>query len=127
MAMRKINAPDAPAPAGGYSQATEVTDARRTVYVSGQIPVAPDGGVPEDFGAQCRLAWTNVEAQLRAAEMTLDNLVKVTTFLADRRYAGENRTVRQAVLGGREPAMTVIIAGIFDDSWLIEIEAIAAA
>jgi hypothetical protein len=31
------------------------------------------------------------------------------------------------VLGGREPALTVVIAGIFDEAWLLEIEAVAVA
>jgi enamine deaminase RidA (YjgF/YER057c/UK114 family) len=30
-------------------------------------------------------------------------------------------------LAGRQPALTVIITGIFDESWLVEIEAVAAA
>ena len=82
--------------------------------------------MPKDFTSQARLAWANVEAQLRAADMTLDNLVKVTTFLADRAHAMENRQVRNAVLAGRTPALTVTITGIFDPDWLIEIEAVAA-
>jgi 2-iminobutanoate/2-iminopropanoate deaminase len=71
--------------------------------------------------------WKNLEAQLHAADMTLDDLVKVTAFLADRRYAKENREIRQEILGDRSPALTVIITGIFDEAWLVEIEAIAAA
>jgi len=71
--------------------------------------------------------WINVEAQLKAAGMTLDNLVKVTTFLSDRRYRRENYEVRMEVLGERSPALTVIITGIYDEAWLLEIEAIAAA
>lgn len=31
--------------------------------------------MPEGFEAQCRLAWSNVVAQIKAAGMTLDNLV----------------------------------------------------
>lgn len=58
--------------------------------------------------------------------MSLDNLVKVTIFLADRRYRGENAEVRRAVLGKRTPALTIVIAGIYDEAWLLEIEAIAA-
>lgn len=76
---------------------------------------------------QCELTWAHVEAQLRAAGMNLDNLVKVTTFLSSREFVVENRAVRQEVLGSRSPAVTVIITGIFDEAWLIEIEAIAAA
>ena len=127
MSLRPTNAPDAPQPMGGYAQAVEVKGATRTLFVSGQIPVAQDGSVPEGFADQARLVWRNIEAQLRAADMTLDDLVKVTVFLSDRRHALDNRAVRQEVLGERKIAMTVIIAGIFDEAWLLEIEAIACA
>lgn len=127
--MRKtsITAVNAPAVTSGYVQAVEVVDAPRLLFVSGQIPVGQDGQVPPDFPAQARLAWSNVAAQLEAAEMTLDNLVKVTIFLSDRAYAADNRMVRQEVMGARQIALTVIITGIFDTAWLLEIEAIAAA
>lgn len=124
---RPIDATDAPQPVGGYAQAIEVTAAKRLLFVSGQIPVRPDGCVPSAFKEQARLAWANVEAQLRAAGMSLDNLVKVTIFLADRAYGLENREIRREVLGERPVALTVIITGIFDAAWLLEIEAIAAA
>lgn len=124
---RLINAPDAPQSAGGYAQAVEVSGFSRILHVSGQIPMTHDGVVPSSFGDQCRLVWANIEAQLRASEMTFDNLVKATTFLSDRRYAAENGEVRRAVLGNRAPALTVIIAGIYDEAWLLEIEAIAIA
>jgi 2-iminobutanoate/2-iminopropanoate deaminase len=127
MEKRKFNAADAPLPVGGYSQAIEVRSVERTLYVSGQVPVTADGTLPTTFAEQARLAWRNVEAQLNAADMSLDNLVKVTIFLSDRSFAMENRTVRAEVLKDRAPAMTVIIAGIFDSAWLLEIEAIAAA
>ncbi len=124
---RSINALDAPQPAGGYAQALEVAGLSRILHVSGQIPMTPDGTVPSSFGDQCRLVWANIEAQLRASEMTLDNLVKATTFLSDRRYAAENGVIRRAVLAGRAPALTVIIAGIYDETWLLETEAVAIA
>jgi 2-iminobutanoate/2-iminopropanoate deaminase len=127
MEKRAINAADAPKAVGGYAQAIEITGTQKVLYVSGQIPVAADGKVPDDFKSQCRLAWANLEAQLRAAGMSLDNLVKVTTFLSDRRFGLENRAVRMEVLGDRRPALTVVITGIFDEAWLLEIEAVAAA
>ena len=99
MKRRDINASDAPQPVGGYSQAVELTGASRIVFVSGQIPVTADGKVPADFEAQARQAWANLIAQLHAADMTLDNLVKVTIFLSDRKYIPEYRRVRQEVLG----------------------------
>lgn len=127
MQVRAINAPDAPQPPSRYAQAVEVMDARRVLYISGQIPETPDGTLPGTFGEQCRQVWANIEAQLRAADMTLDNLVKVTIFLARRSDAMENRAIRQEVLGERTPALTAIVTGIFDERWLVEIEAVAFA
>jgi 2-iminobutanoate/2-iminopropanoate deaminase len=127
MQMQLINAADAPQPVGGYNQAVAVTGAQKMLFVSGQIPVDTAGHVPAAFADQARLAWRNVEAQLRTAGMGLENLAKVTVFLSDRRYALENRQVRREILGESAPAMTVIIASIFDAAWLLEIEAVAVA
>ena len=127
MKVRSINGSSAPVANGGYSQAFEVQGAQRLLFISGQIPESVQGGTPRDFASQARLAWANLSAQLEAGGMSIKNLVKVTTFLASREYAVVNREVRQEVLGAHSPALTVIIAGIFDESWLIEIEAIAAA
>ncbi len=126
MKIRRINAETALVPTSGYCQALEVAGHTRMLFVSGQIPAEADGSVPEGFEAQCRLAWKNVEAQLNAAGMTIDNLVMHRTYLADRRYTALNRAVRHEVMGGRETALTVVIAGIFDEAWLLEIEAVAA-
>ena len=127
MKLRPINAPTAQIPTTGYVQALEVDGARRILFISGQTPTDHHGNVPQGFAAQCRQAWRNVEAQLAAAGMSLDNIVKHTTYLADRRYTLENRAVRNEILAGRQTALTVIIAGIFDEAWLVEIEAIAVA
>ena len=129
MKLVPINAPDAPQPAGGsYAQAVEVTGISRLLFISGQIPAEAGGEVvPADFESQARLAWKNVIAQLSAAGMTLDNLVQVRIFLSDRKYTAGYRKVRNEVLAGRQIGLTTIITGIFDEKWLLEIEAIAAA
>ncbi|UTP38053.1 RidA family protein [Phenylobacterium sp. LH3H17] len=110
-----------------YAQAFEVEGVTRWLFISGQVPADRDGGVPQTFGDQCRLAWANVERQLAAGAMSLDNLVKVTIFLSDRLYRDENMRIRHEVLQARTPALTVIITGIYDEAWLLEIEAVAAA
>lgn len=120
------NASNAPAAVGGYSQACEVEGARRLIFVSGQVPQTVSGEMPAGFEAQAVLVWANVRAQLEEAGMTMRNLVKVTTFLSSRDDAAANRMARQAALGDHAPALTVIITGIFDEQWLLEIEAIAA-
>ncbi|MBU1324939.1 MAG: RidA family protein [Alphaproteobacteria bacterium] len=125
MTLRPLTGDGSPPVEGSYPQAVEVTGATRWLFVSGQVPTRPDGGLADDFPGQCEQVWDNLETQLRAAGMALDNLVKVTTFLARREDAAVNRAVRLDRLQGRQPALTVIVTGIFDESWLVEIEAVA--
>jgi enamine deaminase RidA (YjgF/YER057c/UK114 family) len=122
-----INPSSVPEAAGGYVNGLEVRGAERMLFISGQIPQDREGRVPEGIEAQCRLVWSNLTAVLREADMDVTNLVKVTTYLSDRAHADVNSTVRREVLGAHLPALTVVITGIWDPAWLIEIEAIAAA
>ena len=82
--------------------------------------------MPRTFHEQARQVWRNLIAQLSAADMTIADLVKLTTFLSSRDYAIANREIRQEFLGSHKCAVTVVVAGIFDEGWLLEIEAIAA-
>ncbi|MFD0685685.1 RidA family protein [Actinomadura fibrosa] len=114
-----------PAPSPAYAHGALVENARRTLFVSGQPPWTTDGDTPAGFDAQCRLAWANVVSVLAGAGMTVRNLAKVTIYLSDRRYRDANAAIRHEVLGDHRPAVTVIITGIYDESWLLEIEAVA--
>lgn len=109
-----------------YSQAYIVSGPKRFLFVSGQVPEDERGYVPDTFRDQCRLTWQNIESQLKKAGMTLKNIVKINIFLASRQYREENYEVRNEILGDHQPAMTIVIAGIYDDQWLLEIEVIAA-
>ncbi|WP_050421823.1 RidA family protein [Bradyrhizobium tropiciagri] len=113
-------------PAGGYCMGLELTQHRRLLFISGQVPERSDGTVPEGFEAQCEQAWRNVMEVLAAAGLRVEHLVKVTTFLTDRDQVAPNRTIRRKMLGGHQPALTVMIAETVDSKWLLEIEAIAA-
>ncbi len=126
MTNQPMSAPGAPGTGGAYAQAMETTGASRILHVSGQIPVTIDGTVPEGFEAQCRQVWANITAQLTHADMSLGDVVKVTTYLSDRVYRDDNSRIRREVLGDLQPALTVIIAGIYDPAWLLEIEVVAA-
>jgi 2-iminobutanoate/2-iminopropanoate deaminase len=127
MKLKQFNSTQAPQPAGGYAQAVEVQGAQRTLFISGQIPELMSGEVPADFKSQAKTVWSNLVAQLAAAEMSVANLAKVTIFLSDRSYATENGNVRREFLGAHSPALTVIVTDIFDERWLLEIEAVAVA
>ena len=113
-------------PAGGYSLGLEVNQHRRLLFVSGQVPQRSDGTVPDGFEAQCEQAWRNVIEVLAAAGLGIAHLVKVTTFLTDRNQLVANRSIRRAMLGEHQPALTVVIVETVDSKWLLEIEAIAA-
>ncbi len=127
MQRRDINAPDAPAPISAYSQAVEVTGITRTLYISGQVGIDAEGNIPDDIAEQSRLVWANLKAQLRAAQMTLDNVVKFVTILPNAADVAASRTGRQEALGDRKPAHTLIIGGLANAAWKIEVEAIAVA
>lgn len=124
---RSINPPDAPRTSDRNSQAVEVTGATRTIYASGQIPLDAPGRAPEDFAEQARLTGTNIEAQLRAADMSLSDIVKVTTYLSNGVHAQANGCVRREALGDLAPALTVIICRNCDRALLLGIECVVAA
>jgi 2-iminobutanoate/2-iminopropanoate deaminase len=113
-------------PSNAFAEACEVSDVSRLLFVSGQVPQQGDH-IPDDYVSQYRLAWANVERQLKAAGMTFDNLVKATIFLSDRNLIAQSAGLRHSVLGDRTPAITIVLTGIYDERWLLEIEAIAAA
>lgn len=109
-----------------FSQAYEIKGFKRLVFVSGQVPEDEKEKVPPDFRSQAELVWKNIELQLKAANMTLKDIVRFTIYLSDRKFRGESYEVRHKVLGAHEPSMTIIITGIYDSQWLLEIDAVAA-
>ncbi|MCP2321700.1 enamine deaminase RidA (YjgF/YER057c/UK114 family) [Hamadaea flava] len=124
-AIQPLNPPTLPASTGSYTHGTLVTGARRAVFVSGQVPWDRDEPVPPDFADQCRLTWRNVLAVLAEADMGVRNLASVRIFLADRAYRTINGNIREEVLGDHRPAITIVIATIYAEDWLLEIEAVA--
>jgi len=111
-----------------YAHAVEVPAVARTVYVSGQVGVGGDGKLVDGgFEEQCRQAIANIEAVLAAARMTLENIVKVTVFLTRREDLISLRDVRARHLAVAPAVTVLLVAGLHDPNWLVEIEAVAAA
>jgi 2-iminobutanoate/2-iminopropanoate deaminase len=109
---------------GAYAQAVLVSGASRLLYIGAELPAA--SVVPADFTGQCRQAWAQVCAALSAAGMTTRQLLTVTVHLADARDRPVCDRLRDEVLGGHHPALTVLIGGT-GERRLIMIEALAAA
>ncbi len=79
--METVRTERAPQAIGPYSQAVK---AAGFVFVSGQIPLRPNGELVEgDFADQVRQVLTNVRAVLEAAGSGLDRVVQVTAYLTD--------------------------------------------
>lgn len=110
-----------------YIHALEVRDATRTLHVSGTMGLEADGGAPATLAEQLVLVWDNVRAILAAAGMTLDHVVRVTSYLRDAADAEVNAAARSAALGGRAVPTTAIVVGHLSADWLVEIEVIAMA
>jgi 2-iminobutanoate/2-iminopropanoate deaminase len=81
--MKKIiTTKQAPAPIGPYNQAVLIKD---TLYTSGQIAINPANGniVLTNIDDETRQVMENLKAVLAAAEMTFENVVKTSIFIAD--------------------------------------------
>ncbi len=113
-------------PVGLYSQAILTVGAGRWLHISGQIGVRPDGKLAEGFSEQADVAWSNVQAILRAADMDVADLVKVVTYLTDVDNMPAFGPVRTKYLGDARPASTlVIVKSLARPDWFVEIEAVA--
>ena len=115
----------APAAVGPYSQAV-VAPQGRTVYLSGQIGLEPGSGelVSENFDAQVRQAFSNLEAVIEAAGGTLDNIVKLTLFLTDLGKFTSANAVMAEVIPQPFPARSTIGVASLPKDAQFEVEAI---
>lgn len=110
----------------GYSQAVRIG---HTLYVSGQVPKDRSDRIVGvgDFEAQARQVYANLRAVLEAAGGSLDDVVKITTFLTRQDLFEDWRRIRAEVFKGEaHPASTlVVVASLSHLDYLVEIEAIA--
>jgi enamine deaminase RidA (YjgF/YER057c/UK114 family) len=110
-----------------YVHAMEVRRADRLLFVAGTMGLDPHGKPGATLEEQLDLIWSNIRAILASAAMTVDNVVRLTSYLRDASYAQANAQARQQALQGRAVPTTAIIATTLDSTWLVEIEVIAAA
>jgi enamine deaminase RidA (YjgF/YER057c/UK114 family) len=109
-----------------YSPGIVVGGGGRTAYVSGQIGADAEGHVSADFETQVRQVWRNIAAVLGEADMTTDDIVKLTTFLIDPADFPIASRVRTEILREHKPASTLVyVSGLVKPEWRVEIEAVA--
>ena len=114
-------------PFSKYSQGAEGPVNARWLYVAGQVGVDPDGTILEGSAAQIERAWRNLFGVLEAAGMGIEHLVKVTTFITRPEDVALNRQIRDRMLNGHQPAVTMVtVAALSHPGWLVEVEGVAA-
>lgn len=110
-----------------YVHAVEVRNQSRLLYLSGTMGLDAAGQPAGDLDAQLDAVWRNIRVILASAEMTVDNVVRVTSYLRDAGYAERNAAARRVALGDRAVATTAIVVATLDADWLVELEIVAAA
>ncbi|GAA2353161.1 RidA family protein [Dactylosporangium salmoneum] len=109
-----------------YVHAVEVRGAERLLFVAGTMGLDAQGRPGATLTEQLDLIWSNIRAILASAGMTVNNIVRLTSYLRDPSYAEANAAARGAALGGRAVPTTAIVAQTLVSDWLVEIEVIAA-
>lgn len=121
------NPPDIHAPVGGYSHQVEITGNERLLVLSGQVGMREDGTVPDDPLEQIDVALENIFRNLRAANMDVKDLIKLTYYLVGEMDTAKRRELVSAKMQGHKPCSTLLyVAGLASSVYKVEIEAWAS-
>jgi enamine deaminase RidA (YjgF/YER057c/UK114 family) len=114
----------------GYTHVVETSSPSRTIYLSGQLGMTPDGkfaGAPGDFRAQALQCFENLKLALAAAGAGFEHVVKVTAYFVDIAHLPVYLEVRDRYVNTKAPpaSTAVQISKLAREGALFEIEAIA--
>ena len=105
----------------GFSRAVRVGD---RVVVSGTAPIWPDGGCPADAEVQARRCLEIALAAVAELGAGPADVVRTRMYIVDPADAEAVGRAHRAAVGGAAPAATmVVVAGLLDPRWKVEIEA----
>lgn len=108
-------------PTVGFSRAVRVGD---RVVVAGTAPIWPDGSCDPDAGAQARRCLEIIGAALIGAGAGFEDVVRTRMFLTDVTDQDAVGRAHGEVFGQIRPAATmVVVKGLLDPRWKVEIEA----
>jgi len=128
MPRQPISTEDAPRAIGPYSQAVAVP-AGRMLFLSGQIPLDPKTGemVPGDTAEQAEQVMRNLEAVLRAAGASFQDVVRTTIYLTDLADFAKVNAVYAKAFPESPPARSTVQVAALPRGAKVEIDAIAIA
>jgi len=122
--METIRTEGAPLPKGHYEQGIL---AGGFLFVAGQLPIDPHTGelVPGRMEEQALQAFRNLEAVVKAAGGSKEDVVKVTVYIPDIAQWGTVNRIYAEFFGTHKPARSVVPTRELHYGALLEVEAIA--
>ncbi len=105
----------------GFSRVVAVGD---RVLVAGTAPVQDDGVVDPDPGVQAFRCLEIILTALAQVGAAPEHVVRTRMYVTDASYADAVGRVHGKVFGDIRPVSTmVVVAGLLDPAWKVEIEA----
>jgi enamine deaminase RidA (YjgF/YER057c/UK114 family) len=105
----------------GFSRAVRIGD---RVLVSGTAPIWPDGSCDQDAEVQMRRCLEIVVEALAEAGARPEHVTRTRMFITDPADAEAVGRAHSAIFGEIRPVATmVVVAGLLDPRWKVEIEA----
>jgi enamine deaminase RidA (YjgF/YER057c/UK114 family) len=121
------NPQDVHQPVGSYTHQIEIHGNERFLVISGQVGMQEDGTIPEDPVDQIDLAFENIFRNLRAANMDVKDIIKLTYYLVGEIDTAKRREVVLSKLQGHQPCSTLLyVAALASPAFRVEIEAWAS-
>jgi enamine deaminase RidA (YjgF/YER057c/UK114 family) len=132
--IRMINPDTLGKPLGQYSHIARVKGAAEFAFIAGQLASDKAGNIvgADDFDAQCRQVFANVEAALKALGGGWGNVAQFTTYLVHSQDVPKFRAFRQREFprffpnGIYPPNTLVMVDRLVGESHLLEVQAVAA-
>lgn len=116
-------------PTVGYSQAVVATHPGKIIYIAGQVSMDRAGKVvgEGDIAKQAQQTFENLDATLKAAGATFENVVKLNYYVMDASNLVPVRDARDKFVNrANPPASTLVeVKRLFRPEFLIEVEAVA--
>ncbi|MEY2402354.1 MAG: 2-iminobutanoate/2-iminopropanoate deaminase [Ilumatobacteraceae bacterium] len=116
-------------PAANYAHAVLSEHPRQLLHVSGVVAVRPDGTIPDEVADQAAVIWFNIRAILAEAEMAINDIVSVTTYVVVDFMANlpDVMAARDQALDTHRAASTLVtVPALARPAWKMEIAIVAA-
>ena len=124
MPFKPIYTDKAPKPVGPYSQAIRLGP---WLFCSGQIPLDSEGTqiIGQDIETQSKQVFENIQAVLKSAHMTFENVVKSMVFLTDMKEFSQFNKIYESYFSEHKPARSCVEVSALPKNVKVEVEVIA--